>query len=245
MFAGEASIQSPALRLCLVAFDSLVVFSAVNPRETRHRVPLQEPRRAVALKLVVVESSFKTSPKEYGPKVGPGLNAVIVSVSVSVSLPVEFVAVREGEDAPAVVGVPVMAPVEALMESPAGSPVADQLVMVPVAEGVKENACPTVPLADCPGEMTGGGWIAEVIVKASDCVSLPAEFVAVRDGEDEPAVVGVPEIKPVEALIANPAGRLLAAQFVIVPVEAGVKENACPTVPLAVCPEVIISRIDF
>lgn len=81
---------------------------------------------------------------------------MIVSVSVSVSLPAEFVAVREGEDDPAVVGVPVMAPVEVLMESPAGSPVALQLVIVPVAEGVKEKACPTVPLADWPGVIEGG-----------------------------------------------------------------------------------------
>jgi len=53
----------------------------------------------------------------------------------------------------AVVGVPVMAPVVALIDSPVGSPDPVHESMVPECAGVCENATPTLPLRICPGEI--------------------------------------------------------------------------------------------
>ena len=55
---------------------------------------------------------------------------MLVTVQVKVvgpSSPRESVAVTVTEEVPAVVGVPVTVPVEALIDSPAGRPVADQV----------------------------------------------------------------------------------------------------------------------
>ncbi len=66
------------------------------------------------------------------PSFWPGLAQppppVGLTVQVNVALPdcVPLVAVTVTVEVPAVVGVPLMTPVEALMDSPAGCPVADQ-----------------------------------------------------------------------------------------------------------------------
>jgi hypothetical protein len=115
-----------------------------------------------------------------------GMAEAIVNASVFVSLPPKFVAVIEADDEPVVVGVPVITPEEVLIDSPAGRLLAAQLVMVPLDAGANENACPTVPLADCPGVITGGG-IAAAIEKEIDSVPVPPGPVAVRVAVEEPS----------------------------------------------------------
>jgi hypothetical protein len=58
-----------------------------------------------------------------------------------------------------------------------------------------------------------------------------------------PEAVGVPEINPLAPFNDKPAGRLLPlakAHELIVPVKAGVWENATPTFPVKLCPAAII-----
>ena len=67
---------------------------------------------------------------------GPGFTmaTVLETVQVNEVVPVklaESVAVTVTEEVPAVVGVPVMAPVELLIDRPAGRPVAPKWVMAP------------------------------------------------------------------------------------------------------------------
>ncbi len=53
--------------------------------------------------------------------------------------------------------------------------------------------------------------VPEFTVQLNDAVPFaPVVSVAVTVTDDVPAVVGVPEISPVEALIDNPAGRPVA-----------------------------------
>lgn len=157
-----------------------------------------------------------------------------MKASVFVSLPPKFVAVIDAEYEPELVGVPVICPEEVLIESPAGRLLADQLVIVPLEAGANENACPTVPVADCPGVITGGR-IAAAIEKETDCVPVPPGPVAVMLAVDEASVVGVPVIAPVAALIDSPAGKPVAAQEVTgrftESVRAGVPLKAKPTLP--------------
>ena len=54
--------------------------------------------------------------------------------------PAPSVAVTVTEEVPAVVGVPVMAPVDGSIESPAGRPVADQVRVAPDEESVADTA---------------------------------------------------------------------------------------------------------
>ena len=163
-----------------------------------------------------------------------GIAAAIVKASVFVSLPPKFVAVIDAEYEPSVVGVPVICPEEVLIESPAGRLLADQLVIVPLEAGVNENTCPTVPLADCPGVITGGR-IAAAIEKETDCVPVPPGPVAVMLAVDEASVVGVPVIAPVVALMERLAGKPVdvhddAGRFAE-SVRAGVPLKAKPTLP--------------
>ncbi len=62
-----------------------------------------------------------------------GACALIVKVSAAVPVPVEFVAPKVMLEVPAVVGVPEMTPVDVLMESPDGRPVALKAVGLLVA----------------------------------------------------------------------------------------------------------------
>ena len=125
---------------------------------------------------------------------------------------VESVTVIETVLAPAAVGVPVIAPVDGSMLSPAGRPVADHVygVVPPLALTVALYAAPATP----PG--------SDDVVMFSGAMTVSVRFaVAVRwDGLLEsvtviatvlaPAAVGVPLICPVEALRVNPAGSPVA-----------------------------------
>ena len=113
-------------------------------------------------------------------------------------------------------GVPLISPVEEFMDSPAGSPVADQLVtgrfVASVSENVFVNAAPTVPEAVCDVVMIG---TPSEIVKAILVAALvPIPFVAVKEAVNEPLAVGVPVIAPVLAFSESPAGSPVALQEV-------------------------------
>jgi hypothetical protein len=120
----------------------------------------------------------------------------------------------------AVVGVPVMAPLEVLMLRPLGNPVAVHELMVAVDdESVAELE--RVEMAeperfDCaPGLAT---LTVLETVQVNDVLALnDSESVAVTVTEHVQAVVGVPVMAPVVLLIAKPAGRPVAAKVTELP----------------------------
>ncbi len=115
---------------------------------------------------------------------------------------------------PAVVGAPVIAPLEASMLRPAGRPVADHVygVVPPVAATVALYAVPTTPPGNDVVVMDGGAMIViERLAVAVRCVGL-VESVTVTTAVLVPAIVGVPLIAPLEALMVKPAGNPVADQ---------------------------------
>ena len=70
---------------------------------------------------------------------------------------------------------------------------------------------PTVPLAVPALVITGAGGL---IVRVKTLLPLPPALVALRLMFEEPAVVGVPEIKPLVVLIERPAGKPVALKLV-------------------------------
>jgi len=150
--------------------------------------------------------------------------AVIASVTLTTTV-----------DVPAAVGVPEIVPVEELIDRPAGRPVADHVygVVPPLAVGVAGvYAVPTCPLGSADGHATvSGGAIVKLYVFVDDAVIAS---VTVPVTVKEPAAVGVPEIAPVVALIAKPAGRPVADHVygVVPPLAVGVAGTyATPTSP--------------
>jgi hypothetical protein len=115
----------------------------------------------------------------------------------------------------AVDGVPVIVPVAALMLKPAGSPVADHVygAVPPVADTVVDvYAAPTVPEGSAAGPMMASvtPTVSEyVLVTTADAVSIAVTTTL----KGLPvAVVGVPVIVPVPALMLKPAGSPVADQ---------------------------------
>ena len=112
----------------------------------------------------------------------------------------------------ATVGVPLITPVLALIDNPAGRPVADHVydVTPPEATTVVLYATPLVP--DGSGEaVVMVNCELMVIARFADavCCGLPESF-TVTFAVLVPAAVGVPLITPLLALIDNPAGRPVA-----------------------------------
>ena len=70
-------------------------------------------------------------------------------------------------------------------------------------------------------------------VRLSVAVPVPPLLVALRATLNAPADAGVPEITPVPASTASPAGSPLAPKLVGLFVAVIVYEKAAPTVPLA------------
>ena len=140
-----------------------------------------------------------------------------------------------------------MAPVVALSVAQLGKPVADQFVAgrlaLSVSAGVAENADPTLPLKVCPAAMMGAEYRSP-IVTLIDPVLTPPGPVAVSSKLKAPMAEGVPVICPVVALIVAQLGKAVPAQLVtgrsMASVMAGVALNADPTLPVKVCPAVII-----
>ena len=120
---------------------------------------------------------------------------------------------------PAVVGAPVIAPVVALMDSPTGNPDTDQFSVaadeLSVADGVTVVTAEPVTLLRL--EMPATDTVLE-IVHVNVVEPVKAELsVAVRVTEQVHAVVGVPVMAPVVALIDSPTGRPVAVQVMVAP----------------------------
>ena len=120
-----------------------------------------------------------------------------------------------------------MVPVDELIESPAGRPVADQVRVAPDWESVAESDSVVIgePVtADwCPGLAT-----ATVLVTVQENVAepeAPEPSVAVTVTEEAPGAVGVPEMDPVDELIESPAGRPVADQVRVAPDWESVAES--------------------
>jgi hypothetical protein len=163
----------------------------------------------------------------------PGFAAdtVLVIVQVNDAEPVApdpSEAVTVTEQVHAVVGVPVTAPLMTLMVRPAGSPVAPK---ARVAEGEESEAPTSSWVTGVPDPSDWApGFVTEIVlvtVHANDVEpENPAPSVAVTVTDDAPAVVGVPLIVPVVALIDRPAGRPVAAQVNVSPDWESVAEFA-------------------
>jgi hypothetical protein len=136
---------------------------------------------------------------------------VLVMVQVKVAVPEApepSVALRVTDELPAVVGVPVMVPVEASMDSPAGSPVADQVRVAPDWESVAALSSAAMGEPDtsdwAPGLVTDTVLVM-VQVKVAAPVK-PALSVTVMVTAELPPVVGVPLMTPVEGSMDRPGG---------------------------------------
>ena len=143
------------------------------------------------------------------------------------------------ETVPAVVGVPEITPVDAARLKPAGSDPALTLQLYgavpPLACSVVEYAVPVVP----PGSdtvVTVGGWAAAATAILNAFVPVPfaASFTCTVN-DTVPAVVGVPEITPVDAARLKPAGSdpalTLQLYGAVPPLACSVVEYAVPVVP--------------
>ena len=119
----------------------------------------------------------------------------------------------------AVVGVPVMAPVEVLIVRPTGNPVADHEEMVAVddeseADGLSvEMALPDT--SDWVPGLVTDTVLAMLQVKVAEPV-VPTLSVAVMVTEQLHAVVGVPVMAPDVALMTRPTGSPVADHDVMV-----------------------------
>lgn len=144
---------------------------------------------------------------------------VIVSVAELTVMLSAFVAVCAGEPesvpftvkllVPAVVGIPVIAPVAAFKFNPAGkAPVVIDHVTAPVppvAPSVVLYAVPTVPFGRLVVETASAALIVIVSALVTVCAGEP-ESVAFTVKFAVPAAVGVPVMAPVAAFKFNPAG---------------------------------------
>jgi hypothetical protein len=143
----------------------------------------------------------------------PGLGALIVNTRVTVKVRwvgrVTSVTVIDAVNVPVTVGVPVIAPVDALIFRPVGRPLADQLygVVPPVAATVVEYGVFWMPLGNVAVVIFSGATIvSEKLTVAVRCVGS-VESVAVIATVFTATTVGVPVIAPVDAFMLKPAGR--------------------------------------
>src|SRR2546422_1252056 len=89
-------------------------------------------------------------------------------------------------------------------------------VMAPPLSEVVAEMTTAVPetMALLDGAVIETVGVAGVIVTASVWVPVPPALVALRVTVEAPAVVGVPEMRPVVALSARPAGNPVAPKLV-------------------------------
>ena len=140
---------------------------------------------------------------------------------------------------PAVVGVPEITPVDEARLNPAGKAPAliDQLygVVPPLACSVVEYAVPAVPPGSDVVVIVGGCAAAATAMLNAFVAVLFAASVTCTVNDTVPAVVGVPEITPVDEARLNPAGKAPALidqlYGVVPPLACSVVEYAVPAVP--------------
>lgn len=112
----------------------------------------------------------------------------------------------------AVIGVPVMAPVDVLSVRPAGNGLAVYSSGEALAAMLAENAVPTVPVMVDVSENTGAPVTAASTITSAAVVALAERRVAVTTKDVTAAVVAVPERSPVVASKVRPVGTPLAVQ---------------------------------
>ena len=118
-------------------------------------------------------------------------------------VPLALAAVIVAVNVPAVLGVPLITPEAALMDNPDGRPVAAKDEALLEAVTLKVSAVPAVPEALEALEMTGMFPMVKVTVATGPG---PAELFALTETAVVAVVVGVPEMCPVVAFTASPAG---------------------------------------
>ena len=196
---------------------------------------------------VVAGKTSPTLPVNACPAVIIGAPAATESVTaVAALVPPGPVAVSVAVVLPLSCGVPVIAPVAVLSVAQLGNPVAAHEVTerftLSVSENVLLNAVPTAPEPVCPAVMMGAP--SEIVNATLVATPVPPLPVAVKFAVNKPFVAGVPVIAPVVELIARPAGNPVALHDVAGRSSAssrvGVCENATPTLPVKLCPAVMI-----
>ena len=206
---------------------------------------------ALTLQVYGVVPPLACSVVEYAvPAVPPG-NDVVVTVGgcaaaataiLNAFVPVLFAAsftCTVNDTVPAVVGVPEITPVDATRLNPAGSVPALTLqvygVVPPLACSVVEYAVPAVPPGNDVVVTVGGCAAAATAILNAFVPLLFAASVTCIVNDTVPAVVGVPEITPVDATRLNPAGNVPALTLqvygVVPPLACSVVEYAVPAVP--------------
>ena len=141
--------------------------------------------------------------------------------------PASSVTVTVTEEVPAVVGVPVMSPDAASIDSPSGSPVA---VYVSVAVVDESDAATSTGVMDEPERSDWSPGLATdrelVTVQVNEAeLEYPASSVAVTVTEEVPAVVGVPVMSPDAASIDSPSGSPVADHVTVAVDEESVAES--------------------
>ena len=109
------------------------------------------------------------------------------------------------------VGVPVIDPVELLIDRPVGSPVADQVRVAPDWESVAELETAVIAVPVTAALLPGLATVTVLVTfQVKDAVAVRAwESVAVTVTEQAHGVVGVPLTTP-PLEIESPAGRPVA-----------------------------------
>ena len=142
--------------------------------------------------------------------------------------PLPSAAVTVTDEVPAVVGVPLMAPVALSMESPAGRPVADHVRVATGEESVAEAATAVTAEPDTEAWSSGPVTVTTLVMVqeklAESLAPLPSVAVTVTD--EVPAVVGVPLMAPVALSMESPAGRPVADHVRVATGEESVAEAA-------------------
>ena len=184
------------------------------------------------------------------PAVPPGSDVVVIAggcAAAATAMLNAFVAVlfaasvtcTVNDTVPAVVGVPEITPVDEARLNPAGKAPAliDQLygVVPPLACSVVEYAVPAVPPGSDVVVIVGGCAAAATAMLNAFVAVLFAASVTCTVNDTVPAVVGVPEITPVDEARLNPAGKAPALidqlYGVVPPLACSVVEYAVPAVP--------------
>jgi hypothetical protein len=183
----------------------------------------EESVAEAARALMAVPDTFDWSPESATATV-----LVIVQVNdVEPEAPEPSVAVSVTEQVQAVVGVPVIVPVEPSIDSPAGSPVADHasVAVDEVSVAVLWRALMADPETwDWPAGVATETVL--VIVQVNDVEpEAPEPSVAVSVTEQVQAEVGVPVIVPVEPSIDRPAGSPVADHASVAVDEESVAES--------------------
>ncbi len=180
------------------------------------------------------------------PAVIIGAPAEIVTLTlVGALLPAPFDAVMVAVEEPMPLGVPLITPVDELIDMPVGNPVAVHEIAgrsrASSMARVAERGSPTLPLSVCPAVMRGAPMAIEIVAAS---VSEPPGPVAVSVIVAVSTSCGVPVIWPVvgliEAQLGNPVALHEVAGRLAESARVKVLLKAVPTLPEAVWPGVMI-----